>query len=142
MKYAVIDIGSNSVRLMMSDGKKTIYKTVKTTQLAEGMGEDNILQPFAIERTAQAVSFFNKRAKGDGADAVYVFATAAVRRAVNGNEFLNEVKRLCGIEVDVVSGEFEAELGLIGALNGEDGGVVDVGGASSEVVVMSGGVNI
>ena len=142
MKYGVIDIGSNSVRLMMSDGENTLYKTVKTTQLAEGMGEDNYLQPLAIERTALAVSFFNQRAKKEGAEKVFVFATAAIRQAINGNEFLTEVRRISGIEVDVVSGEFEAELGLIGALNGRDGGVVDVGGASSEVIVVSNGEKI
>ena len=57
MKYGVIDVGSNSVRLMISDGLQTLSKTVKTTQLAKGL-VDNLLQAQAIERTAQAVSFF------------------------------------------------------------------------------------
>ena len=142
MKYAVIDVGSNSVRLMISDGEKTFYKTVKTTQLAAGMGDDNRLQTFAIERTALAVYFLNEQAKKEKVDKVYAFATAAVRQAVNGDDFLSEVKRICGLEIDVVSGDREAELGLIGALNGKDGGVVDVGGASSEVIIMSNGKKV
>ena len=67
MKFFVIDIGSNSVRLMESDGKNTISKTVKTTRLAKGMC-DGILTADAIERTAQAVSFFNEQAKEIGGD--------------------------------------------------------------------------
>ncbi len=139
MKYGVIDVGSNSVRLMLSDGKETLYKTVKTTQLAEKLVENNVLLPEAIERTVEAVSFFNQKAKSEGADKVCVFATAGVRQALNGSEFVRRVKDVCGLNVDVVSGEKEAFFGLTGALNGCDGGVLDVGGASTELITMENG---
>ncbi len=136
MKYAVIDVGSNSVRLMLSDGIDTLYKKVNTTKLAEGMEEQRKLTQVAIERTAKAVADFYAQAKKDIADKIFVFATAAVRQAKNGNEFVNAVKKLCGADVDVVSGSVEAELGYLGALGGKDGGVIDVGGASSEIIVV------
>lgn len=136
MKYAVIDVGSNSVRLMLSDGIDTLYKKVNTTKLAEGMEEQRKLTQVAIERTAKAVADFYTQAKKDIADKIFVFATAAVRQAKNGNEFVNAVKKLCGADVDVVSGGIEAELGYLGALGGKDGGVIDVGGASSEIIVV------
>lgn len=132
--YGVIDVGSNSVRLMLSDGCKTLSKTVKTTRLAQGM-VDGVLQADAIERTANAVSFFYKKAKTDGANEIYVFATAAVRSANNGHSFVRRVKDLCGADVDVVSGEDEAVLGYKGALGNNDGGVIDVGGASTEIII-------
>ncbi len=139
MKYAVIDIGSNSVRLMLSDGEKTLYKKVNSTKLAEGMGDEKILTEVAITRTASAVADFYSQAKSQDVKEIFVFATAAVRQAKNANSFTNRVKELCGAVVDVISGEDEAELGRVGALGGKDGGVIDVGGASSEVIVVKNG---
>ena len=139
MRYAVIDIGSNSVRLMMSDGQFTEYKQVKTTRLAENMGTDKILQLGPIERTVSAVSFFVQKAKNENADRIYIFATAAVRQAKNKQEILDKIKFTTGIDVDVIDGLMEAKLGAQGALGGLDGGIIDVGGASSEVLVVKNG---
>ncbi len=139
MKYGVIDVGSNSVRLMISDGVSAIYKTVKTTRLSEGMGQDKMLTDTAVERTVNAVYFFIEQAKKEKVDEIFMFATAAVRQASNGSKFVSEIKKKCGVDVDVVSGEEEALLGYTGALSGKDGGVIDVGGASSEVISVLNG---
>ena len=138
-KFAVIDIGSNSVRLMVSINGKNHNKEVLTTRLAEGMGENLILQTTPMERSAKAVSFFVKRAKDLGINNIWAFATAAVRNAKNKQEFLAMCKNLCGIEIDVVSGEKEAYLGILGGLGGNNGGLIDVGGASTEIVVQQNG---
>ena len=135
MKYGVIDIGSNSVRLMISHGTVSQYKKIQTTRLAEGMGDECVLQPLPIDRTVRAVCAFVELAKNEKVDELFVFATAAVRQAVNKDDFIQAVKKSCGITVEVISGENEAELGLKGALNGCDGGIIDVGGASSEVTI-------
>lgn len=142
MKYAVIDVGSNSVRLMLSDGEQTLVKVANTTKLAEGMGEDKKLTKVAINRTVLAVYNFCEIAKKEMVDKVYLFATAAVRSAVNGEEFCDAVKNACGVMVDVVSGAEEARLGLLGALNGRDGGIIDVGGASTEISVVKNGETV
>lgn len=142
MKFGVIDIGSNSVRLMMSDGEKTLCKKVKTTRLAEGMGVEAQLKAEPIERTANAVSFFKQIALNDGASNVCAFATASVRQAVNSKDFTDRVKELCGLDVDVISGEKEARLGAKGALNGKDGAIIDVGGASTEINVINNGKSV
>ena len=139
MKYGVIDIGSNSVRLMISENGQTIKKHVKTTRLAENMEADNNLQDIPMERTACAVSFFVNMAKEQNADKIYIFATAAVRQANNKQVFLSKVKTDTNIDVDVIEGEVEAKLGALGALNGNDGGIIDVGGASSEVLIIKNG---
>lgn len=138
-KFAVIDIGSNSVRLMFVADGKVLYKDLQTTRLGEGLAYQPMLLPAAIERSAQAVAFFYQKAIVDGAEKVVAFATAAVRTAENRALFLDRVKELCGLQIEVVSGEEEAELGILGALGNADGGVIDVGGASTEIVVKSGG---
>ena len=136
MLYAVIDIGSNSVRLMFSDGCDTLSKEILTTRLAEGMGEKKLLTAVAINRTADAVDCFYKKAVEKNSDQIYIFATAAVRQAKNQEDFILAVKERCGAIVEIISGKEEAELGYLGALNGLNGGVIDVGGASSEIIVV------
>lgn len=136
MLYSVIDIGSNSVRLMLNDGYNTLSKEISTTRLAEGMGEEKVLTNVAINRTADAVANFYKKAVEKKSDQIYIFATAAVRQAKNKDDFVNAVKKRCGAVVEIISGEEEAKLGYLGALNGLDGAVIDVGGASSEIIVV------
>ena len=138
-KFAVIDIGSNSVRLMFVADGKVLYKRLHTTRLGEGLAEAPRLKTEAIERSALAVSDFYTQAKTAGAEEIVAFATAAVRTAENRAEFLDRVNSLCGLTVEVVSGEEEAELGILGALGKKDGGVIDVGGASTEIVVKQAG---
>ena len=110
MQYAVIDIGSNSVRLMFVADGKVLYKTLNTTRLGEGLAVSPYLREEAMARTALAVADFFYRAKDEGAEIVYAFATAAVRSAKNGADFVSLVKEKCGLSVEVVSGETEAEM--------------------------------
>ncbi len=138
MKIAILDIGSNSVRLMLWADGKTLYKKVQTTRLGEGIANTGMLLPAAIERTALAVQELAEEGRSAGA-AVYAFATAAVRASRNGSAFVERVKELCGVEVDVVPGQEEALLGLYGALGQEDGGIIDIGGASTEICIREGG---
>lgn len=135
---AVIDVGSNSVRLLLADNGE-FKKEIKVTKLAEGLALTGRLNETAIARTADAVNCFYNKAQSLRAKSVYVFATAAVRRAVNGYEFVDRVKSLCGITVDVISGEIEARCGLDGVLKGKDGGIIDIGGASTEITVRKNG---
>lgn len=139
MKIAVIDIGSNSVRLMLWADGKSLYKKLKTTRLGEGLSFAPRLLPEACERTANVVAEFVKEARSNGAERVYAFATAAVRSAENGAVFTDKVKDTCGLEVEVLSGEREAQMGLCGALGNCDGGIIDVGGASTEVTLRLNG---
>lgn len=141
-KYAVIDVGSNSVRLMMLADGKVLYKTLSTTRLGEGLAQTSRLQSVAIGRTAEAVQAFFERAKRENAEKVYAYATASVRSAENGNEFIEEVYNRCGLLIDVIDGKTEAEIGIIGALGTADGAIIDVGGASTELAVRKDGTLI
>lgn len=142
MKISAIDIGSNSVRLAIFEGGKTLYKSLCTTRLGEGLNGSSKLSPEALERTALAVDGFYRQAIGEGAEKVYAFATAAVRSASNGCDFLNRVKELCGLNICVLSGEEEAECGILGALGSSDGGIIDIGGASTEITLRKGGKTV
>ena len=139
MKYGIIDVGSNSVRLLVCDEKTTYLKTNKITRLSENMGDELILKSEMVARTVEAVSFFVNMAIDNKVDIIKIFATAAVRLAKNQDYFLEQVKLKTGLDVDVVSGELEASLGVNGALNGKDGAVIDIGGASTELAVVNDG---
>lgn len=132
-KIAVIDIGSNSVRLMLMSNGKTLYKRINTTRLGEGICRSSLLCEAAVLRTAKAVGDFYALSKKEGCEKIAAFATAAVRSAKNADEFLSAVRKVCPLSVDVISGEDEAEIGLLGAVGNADGGILDVGGASSEL---------
>lgn len=134
-KYAVIDVGSNSVRLMMLADGKVLYKTLSTTRLGEGLAQTSRLNETAIHRTALAIQSFVERAKAEEALAVYAYATASVRSAENGQDFVENVFQLCGLKIEVIDGKTEAKIGIVGALGQSDGAIIDVGGASTELAV-------
>ena len=142
MKISAIDIGSNSVRLATFEGGKTLYKRLCTTRLGEGLASSGKISPEAMARTANAVKDFYLTAKSENAQKVYAFATAAVRSASNGGDFLNCVKELCGLDISVLSGEEEAECGILGALGNSDGGIIDIGGASTEITLRTNGKTV
>jgi len=142
MKFGVIDIGSNSVRLMINENGKTLYKLVEITALAEGMGVEKILKEQAVDRTVSTVSFFVTHAKSENVDEILIYATAAVRYASNKDYFVNRIKKATGIDLDVISGELEGYIGRLGALSYNDGGIIDVGGASAEITAVKNGSEI
>lgn len=120
----VIDIGSNSVRLL-SHGKKTAI----VTRLAENMTDS--LDKNSMDRTVEAL----KRLCSLATMPCLAFATEAVRKANNKDEFLEIVKQNTGLTVDVISGDEEAEIGYLGATYNIFGKatVIDLGGASCEI---------
>ncbi len=137
-KIGVLDVGSNSVRALLTDGT-FLYRNLITTRLGEGQGEEKTLKDEPIKRTVQAIGKLTSELVYQGADKIYAFATEAVRSAKNKNKFLDLVEEKINIKIDVVSGEEEGELGLLGAFSGKDGTILDIGGASSEITVAKGG---
>ncbi|MBR2341099.1 MAG: hypothetical protein IKA72_01650 [Clostridia bacterium] len=138
-KFAVIDIGSNSVRLMMIAGGKVLYKTIKTTRLGEGLAFSCELCEAAKTRTLEALTAFVNQAKSEGAKKIVAFATAAMRSAKNGFEFARFVENEIGLKIEIISGEEEAQIGILGALGKNDGSIIDIGGASTELIVQKNG---
>lgn len=133
MKTAVIDVGSNSVRLMLLDGADK-KKYLSTTQLGRGLESTGKLSEEAVSFTLRAIGEYISLG-----DEVYIFATEAVRASSNGEEFCDKVKKLYGITVDVLSKEEEARAGFLGATQGHKlASIIDIGGASTEFATNSG----
>ena len=135
MIYGIIDIGSNSIRLLLSNGSKAIEdKKVVRTQLAYNLANTGVLDEEAMSRSIQVIKELVDYAQEKGADYVWPFATEAVRSASNKEVFLNRLKDM-GIDVDLIPAKNEAKLGFAGAYYGGRVAVMDVGGASSEIAV-------
>ena len=134
MKYAVIDVGSNSVRLMVSEDLKTIYKKINTTRLAMGLALTGLLDRDKMLATAKAIEEYVEQAKLEKCDKIFVFATEAVRSADNKDEFVKMLSDR-GIELDIVASQDEAKLGFLGAYTSGVCCTLDIGGGSSELAV-------
>lgn len=135
MIYGIIDIGSNSIRLLLSDGTNAIEdKKVVRTQLAYNLANTGVLDEQAMQRSIDTIEELVSYAKQKGATYVWPFATEAVRSAKNKEVFLGRLHDK-GIDVDLIPSKNEAILGFTGAYYGGKVAVMDVGGASSEIAV-------
>ena len=125
----------------VEDGKiKCEYKTIRTTRLGQGVNATKMLCTEAMERTVQAFEEYREMAeKWDPTAPILCFATSAVRDSSNKAEFLRLVRKHCGFEVDVISGLEEAKCGFTGVLGNGTGGIIDIGGGSTEVLFGAGG---
>lgn len=140
MINSILDIGSNSVRLMVVANGFVIIREKITSQLGKDMSNGR-LDENSILRTVKALGRLCDKAVESGCpkDNIYAFATAAVRNSVNTGDFLSLAEAVIGKPIDVVSGDAEGELALLGVVNGGDGAVLDIGGASSELTVKRDG---
>lgn len=144
--YAVVDVGSNSVRLVVFEGVRratvTLYNEKVTCELGRGLDEGGRLDPANVARAVAAITRFVAIARSAGAGAVDLIATAAVRDAVDGEAFAVAVRQAVGVPVRVLSGAEEARLaalGVVSGIPGADGIVGDLGGGSLEVVDVTAG---
>jgi exopolyphosphatase/guanosine-5'-triphosphate,3'-diphosphate pyrophosphatase len=140
---AVVDIGTNSVRLLLAEQEKDGWRAVDhrlvTTRLGEGLAKQAELRQSAIERTIAALAEFKLDINEQKATRVIAIATSAVRDAINGRFFVAEAKKRLGWEVRVLSGREEAEMSYLGAVHGLRGlvanpVVIDIGGGSTELI--------
>ncbi|MSE21489.1 exopolyphosphatase, partial [Lactobacillus parabuchneri] len=144
---AVIDLGSNSVRMTISrissDGTyETVAEEKQYVRLSENMGAEKILQPEAIERTITALKSFKDIYSKLDHLRIKAVATAAVRQATNQKQFLKRVKNDIGINLDVISGSKEAYFDYVGVsetLPATNAVIIDTGGASAEIVLVQNG---
>ncbi len=145
-KLAVIDLGSNSIR--MSIFEINTDKTFRQTgnyrsmiKLSEGMSEDMCLKPEAQLRAVNSLLEYKQIMQKSDITDLRAVATAAVRKAKNGEDFVATVKNVTGITIEVIDGETEASLDCLaisGALGCKDGVVCDIGGGSTEFIAISG----
>lgn len=143
-RRAVIDIGTNSVKILVADvlaGEVLpVIEQGTQTRLGRGSYSTGKLQSEAITATVAAVADYARQAKSLGATAIRVLATSAAREAGNADELKSAVYRECGLDVEILSGDEEAKLVLRGACTDPDLAtrrflLLDVGGGSTEVIL-------
>jgi exopolyphosphatase/guanosine-5'-triphosphate,3'-diphosphate pyrophosphatase len=145
-RVGVVDVGSNSVRLVVFDGAARspayFYNEKIMCALGAGMAETGHLSPQGRARALSAMRRFSKLADGMDLAELTVVATAAVRDASDGRAFCDEVERETGLKIWVIDGEEEARLSAQGVLLGWPGAyglVCDIGGSSMELAEISAG---
>jgi exopolyphosphatase/guanosine-5'-triphosphate,3'-diphosphate pyrophosphatase len=147
MRRAVIDIGTNSVKLLVADVNgghvEPRHEAANQTRLGRGFYDAHILQPAAIHATAEAVAGFAKTATAMGAQSLRVFATSATRDAKNPEDLLRAVDAACSLRVEIISGEQEAEWAFRGVTSDPTLArqpllLLDVGGGSTEFILGEG----
>ncbi len=142
-KIAVIDLGSNSVRMSIFDNAgKTLAAYRHTIRLSEGMTADMRLQAQPQMRAAMMLKQYRDIMDAEGICEYRAVATAAVRKAKNRREFLDLVRDVSGICVQVIDGQQEAMLDSLAVarhLNCKRGIICDIGGGSTELIGVSEG---
>lgn len=139
-RVAAVDIGSNSVRLMIADLGEDgsigqVKKELVTTRIYEGLARTGKLSDTAIDRTLAAINILKDKARQAGAATLYCFATAAVREAKNRDEFLARALKETSMTIDILDEDVEARVGFAGTQERGPRGALDIGGGSTEIAV-------
>jgi exopolyphosphatase / guanosine-5'-triphosphate,3'-diphosphate pyrophosphatase len=146
-RSAVVDLGSNSVRMVVFEGRgrnpAAIFNEKAVLRLGRGLQDTGRLNDEAVEQTITVMDRYFAIARAMRAEPFEVLGTAAVRDAVNGPELIAALQaRLPGVPIRILSGETEAELsarGVVCGIPGADGVLADIGGGSLELVRLVGG---
>jgi exopolyphosphatase / guanosine-5'-triphosphate,3'-diphosphate pyrophosphatase len=142
---AVIDIGSNSVRLVIYESMSRSLVSVFNEKTLCGLGREvqstGLLAPDAVAKALTSLKRFRALCKVQKVGRVHAIATAACRDATNGPDFIAKAERICGVKIEILSGPREAKLSALGVISGihkPDGIVGDLGGGSLELVDVRG----
>ena len=149
MPVAVVDIGTNSTRLLVAqveDGRVTaeLVRESRVTRLGQGVDASGALAGEAMERVFAVLADYRQLIDAHGVTATVAVLTSAVRDASNGAEFTAAVRDRYGLDARTIPGSEEAQLTFLGATSEREGdteeiAVVDIGGGSTEVVAGRGG---
>lgn len=144
MRVACIDIGTNSVRLLLTEFDGTnfsnVSKSLQMTRLGKGVNETRRLDQARIDASVVVIVDYCEAAISYGAEKVYLMATSAVRDSTNAQDLVSAVYEKTGQTIEVISGDTEAEVGFMGVLSGSENKalttlVIDIGGGSTELII-------
>ena len=142
---AVIDIGSNSVRLVVYETMARSLVTIFNEKALCGLGREvqstGLLAADAVAKALTSLRRFRALCRIQQVGRVYAIATAACRDASNGPDFIAKAERICGVPIEILSGPREAKLSALGVVSGihnPDGIVGDLGGGSLELIDVHG----
>jgi exopolyphosphatase / guanosine-5'-triphosphate,3'-diphosphate pyrophosphatase len=147
IRRAVIDVGTNSIKLLVADVSgqdvKPVLEESRQTRLGKGFYETHRLQPETIAHTAEAVWEFAEIARERNANSIRVIATSAARDAVNPTDLTNAIERASGLKTEIISGAREAQWAFQGVATDLELAktpllLLDVGGGSTEFILGCG----
>ncbi len=145
-RLAAVDIGTNSMRLLVVEDGREVLRLQRVTGLGRGIGPDGRFDPEAVERTLTVLGEYGEILRRHRPDRVRAVATSASRRATDRDGFLARVAQVLGVEPEVIDGREEARLSYLGATSDPPGSgpflVVDIGGGSTEFVWSDGEVSV
>jgi exopolyphosphatase / guanosine-5'-triphosphate,3'-diphosphate pyrophosphatase len=153
MRVAVVDLGTNTTRLLVADVQdgrlEELEKQTTITRLGQGVDATGRLADEAMDRVRETLDEYRQTIDRLKAEDVIAVATSAMRDADNGPEFRDELNRRFGIDARTISGDEEARLTFLGATSGRAAAaetpasavVIDIGGGSTEYVVGSNGAD-
>jgi exopolyphosphatase / guanosine-5'-triphosphate,3'-diphosphate pyrophosphatase len=149
MRVAVVDIGTNSTRLLVADvdagALAEVERRTEVTRLGQGVDRDGVLVPEPMDRVLATVAEYRRRIDLHGAERAVAVLTSAVRDAANGAEFAARIRDEHGLDARIIDGDEEARLTFRGATSSRAPSdatpvvVIDIGGGSTELVVGNGG---
>src|SRR5690606_11052599 len=146
VRVAAVDIGTNSMRLLSTDGVEEVGRWERVTGLGGGVDRTGRLADDAIERNLAALAEYRELVDGAVEARVRAIATSASRDAVNRADFFVAVEETLGVRPDLITGEEEARLAFAGATSDWEGPppamVVDIGGGSTEFVTRDLAVSV
>lgn len=146
MRFAVIDMGTNTFNLLIleksEEATRIVFKTKRPVKLGEGLAITGKLSNEAMNRGYLAIQQHLELIKQYEATQIYAFATSAIRSASNGTEYVEKIYSGYGINVNIISGDREAELIYYGIRQAVDLGeeknlLVDIGGGSIEILIAN-----
>jgi len=142
---SIIDIGSNSIRLVIYEGISRSPTVLFNEKMLAGLGRGIVstgkLDPEAVRRAVEEFGRFRALSEQAGSEQLYVIATAAAREAENGPDFIHRAEEILGTEIRVLTGREEAYYSALGVISGfhpADGIAGDLGGGSLELVDVAG----
>jgi exopolyphosphatase/guanosine-5'-triphosphate,3'-diphosphate pyrophosphatase len=150
MRTAVVDIGTNSTRLLVADvdpaggAVRDLHRESRVTRLGDGVDAGGSLGEEAMQRVFAALADYRAAMDELGVQRNMAVLTSAVRDASNGADFTERVRSQFGLDAQVLSGDEEAQLTFLGAMSDGNGDsavptvVIDIGGGSTEFIVGSG----
>jgi exopolyphosphatase/guanosine-5'-triphosphate,3'-diphosphate pyrophosphatase len=145
VKLATLDVGTNTVLMLIAErdaagAVHVIAELARITRLGRGVDSSGHLDPDSAAQTLAAITEFAQRARALGVEKILGVATAALRDARDGADFLAQVKARAGVELEIITGEIEAQLSYLAVVKGLALDptakilIVDIGGGSTELI--------
>ncbi len=140
--YGIVDIGSNTIRFNIYNDNKGKYRVISSKKTFAGLSsyvEDNKMAEIGIKKVIKILNKFKKIIEDLSIDEYYIFATAAIRNVDNSTYVLDQIRKETGLDLTLLSGKMEGFCDFLGVktdINVQEGYILDIGGGSTEIILV------